>query len=81
MNSIFTQYELADYSYFPHLLPDLYIKRNESDLTKPNEYFIEIVGDTKFFVLKKQLISTLSIMKKNAGSRPSILKYFLSFLN
>lgn len=53
--TIFTQYELADYSYFPRPLPELYIRRNETDSTKPNEYFIEIVGDTQFFVVKKQI--------------------------
>lgn len=53
--TIFTQYELADYSYFPRPLPELYIRRNESDPTKSNEYFIELVGDTQFFVVKKQI--------------------------
>jgi hypothetical protein len=53
--TIFTQYELADYSYFPRPLPSLYIKRNEPVTTKPNAYFIELVGDTQFFVITKRI--------------------------
>lgn len=53
--TIFTQYELADYSYFPRPLPSLYLKRNEPVITKPNAYFIEPVGDTQFFVIAKRI--------------------------
>ena len=53
--TIFTQYELADYFYFPRPLPQLYIRRNDPSPAKINEYFIEIVGDTQFFVVKKQI--------------------------
>jgi hypothetical protein len=53
--TIFTQYELADYSYFPRPLPSLYLKRNEPVATKPNAYFIELVGDTQFFVITKRI--------------------------
>jgi len=50
---IFSQYELANYSQFPRPLPALYLKRNEHSPDKPNEYFIEILGDSPFFVAKK----------------------------
>lgn len=53
--TIFTQYELADYSYFPRPLPSLYLKRNELVATKPSTYFIELVGDTQFFVITKRI--------------------------
>lgn len=50
---IFSQYELASYTQFPRPLPSLYLKRIEADQEKPNEYFIEIIGDSYFFVVKK----------------------------
>ena len=52
---MFTQYELVDYPYFPRPLPQLYIRRSEPDPTKQHEYFIEIIGDTQFFVVKQQI--------------------------
>lgn len=53
MFTIFTQYELANYSQFPRPLPSLYLKRIETDQDKPNEYFVEIIDDSPFFVVKK----------------------------
>jgi len=53
MFTIFTRYELANYPHFPRPLPNLYIRRNEPDSTKTNEYFIELLGDIQFFVVKK----------------------------
>ena len=50
---IFSQYELANYSQFPRPLPALYLKRNEHSPDAPNEYFIELLGDSQFFVAKK----------------------------
>jgi DNA-binding MarR family transcriptional regulator len=50
---IFSQYELANYSQFPRPLPSLYLKRLEASKGKPNEYFIEIISDSLFFVVKK----------------------------
>jgi hypothetical protein len=50
---IFSQYELANYPQFPRPLPSLYLKRLDVSQAKPNEYFIEIIDDTPFFVIKK----------------------------
>jgi len=50
---IFSQYELANYSQFPRPLPTFYLKRNAHSPDKPNEYFIELLGDSQFFVVKK----------------------------
>lgn len=55
MNSIFTQYRLDDYLYFPRTLPELYVRSNEPYSTKPYEYFIELVSITQFFVVKEQI--------------------------
>ncbi|MEO5950290.1 MAG: hypothetical protein ABIQ04_02470 [Candidatus Saccharimonadales bacterium] len=53
--TIFSEYELANYSHFPRPLPKLFIRRNESDITKPHEYFIELAGNNLFFIIKKQI--------------------------
>jgi len=50
---IFSQYELANYEQFPRPLPALYLKRIERSQDKPNEYFVEVLVDKPFFVIKK----------------------------
>lgn len=53
--TIFSQYELSEHDYFPHPLPNMYLKRINDDTTMANEYFIDLIGDTQFFVVKKQI--------------------------
>ena len=95
--TIFTQYELANYSYFPRPLPDLYIRRNELDPTQTSEYFVVLVGDTQFFVVKKQIDRYIThydegewrgraypqviLQTSNASLRKRVAEYIESLIN
>ncbi len=74
--TIFTQYELADYDYFPRPLPSLYLKRTEPGQAKPNAYFIEIIGDMQFFVITKRLTQYIEHVESGewpGGAYPQII--------
>ena len=52
---IFTQYELADFDYFPSPPPALYLNRFKHQEGEENEYLLEIFGDTQLFVIMKRI--------------------------
>jgi len=51
---IFTKTELADYNYFPVPLPDLYLNRIKPLSNNQNEFIVEVLTDSQFYVAKKR---------------------------
>jgi len=52
---IFCKTELQPYEDYPRPRPDLYLRRDISLKTKPDEYFIELFHDQPLFIAKKRL--------------------------
>ncbi len=49
--------ELAQFDYFIRPLPDVHLVRSRTSKTKTNQYNVEIMNDTPFFLQKKRLAS------------------------
>ena len=54
---IFSQYELTNFDYFMHPLPDLYLHRIKQHNNLPTDYVLNIFTDKPTFVIKKLLDS------------------------
>ena len=73
---IYTKAELADQSYFPRPLPDIYLKREVPTQDMPNEYFIDIFSDSQFFIIKKRIDQYIEHFESGdwgGGNYPNIL--------
>lgn len=54
--TMFSKFELAQYSYFPKPRPDFYLVRRKTVASKPKEYILDIIDEqTPFFVRRKRL--------------------------
>jgi hypothetical protein len=53
--TIATKAELAGRNDFLQPLPDLYLSRNDSSNTLPDDYMIDIMTDTQYFLIKKRV--------------------------
>ena len=62
---IFTNYELADFDYFPNQKPDIYLRRIKVSSKKPNEYLLDIYGDTPLFVIRRRVDSLTRYFESN----------------
>lgn len=52
---IYTKHELAQFSYFPSILPDLYLNRDEHIENRNNEYMLNVFIDEPVYRIKQRL--------------------------
>ena len=59
--TIFSKAETTGHDFLPESLPDLYLRRNtkseevEDETNRPSDYFIDIISDNLFFIIKKRI--------------------------